>query len=75
MVSREYPIVQYSIETDTYTYEANLVLKHAKDKQPPVTVNGPIKFAIIKNDFYIQDEQGKEHKLVLVKKTLKESSQ
>ncbi len=75
MVSREYPIVQYSIETDTYTYEANLVLKHAKDKQPPVTVNSPIKFAIIKNDFYIQDEQGKEHKLVLVKKTLKTAEQ
>lgn len=75
MVSREYPIVQYSIETEAYTYEANLVLKHAKDKQPPVTVNGPIKFAIIKNDFYIQDEQGKEHKLVLVKKTLKTTEQ
>lgn len=75
MVSREYPIIEYTIETNTYTYEANLVLKHANDKQPPVTVNGPIKFAIVKSDFYIQDEQGKEHKLVLVKKTLKATSQ
>jgi hypothetical protein len=29
----------------------------------------------VKNDFYIQDEQGKEHKLVLVKKTMKPSGQ
>ena len=46
-----------------------------EEKQPPVTVNGPIKFAIVKNDFYIQDDQGKEHKLVLVKKTMKPSGQ
>jgi hypothetical protein len=75
MASHEYPIVQYIIETATYTYEANLVLHNAREKQPPVTVNGPIKFAIVKNDFYIQDDQGKEHKLVLVKKTMKPSGQ
>lgn len=75
MASREYPIVQYTIETATYTYEANLVLRNAKDKQPTVTVNGPIKFAIVKSDFYIQDEQGKERKLVLVKKTLRAAGQ
>jgi hypothetical protein len=75
MASREYPIVQYTIDTPGYVYQANLVLRHAKDKQPPLTVNGPIKFAIVKSDFYIQDEQGKEHKLVLVKKTLKTADQ
>jgi hypothetical protein len=41
MASHEYPIVQYIIETATYTYEANLVLHNAREKQPPVTVNGP----------------------------------
>ena len=70
-VSREYPIVQYTIETPQYVYEANLVLRRASDSQPLITVNGPIKFAIVKSDFFIQDEQGKQWKLVLAKKTLK----
>lgn len=71
LVGREYPIIRYIIETDTYTYEAELALRHKADKRPSLTVNGPIKFAVVKSDFYIQDEQGKEHKLVLAKKTLK----
>ena len=50
------------------------MLRHAKDKQPTVTVNGPIKFAIVKSDFYFQDEEGKQYKLVLAKKTLKAAS-
>jgi hypothetical protein len=74
MLSREYPIVRYTIDTDAYTYEADLVLRHAKDKQPTVTVNGPIKFAIVKSDFYFQDEEGKQYKLVLAKKTLTAAS-
>ncbi|MGA1998446.1 MAG: hypothetical protein ABSG52_00510 [Terriglobales bacterium] len=71
MISREYPIVRYTIDSDTYIYEADLVLRHAKAKQPAVTVNGSIKFAIVKSHFYIQDEEGKEFKLILVKKALK----
>jgi hypothetical protein len=71
LVGREYPIVRYTIETDSYTYEAELVLRHKADKRPSLTVNGPIKFALVKSDFYIQDEQGKEYKAVLAKKTLK----
>lgn len=71
MGSHEYPIVQYTIETDTYTYEADLVLVNARAKRPAVTVKGPIKFTIDKSNFYIQDEQGKQYKLVLDKKTLK----
>jgi hypothetical protein len=71
MVSREYPVVHYIVETDQYVYEADLVLRHKEDKQPAVTVNGPIKFAVVKSDLYVQDEHGKEFKLVSVKKTLK----
>ncbi|HEV2401455.1 MAG TPA: hypothetical protein VGS27_31255 [Candidatus Sulfotelmatobacter sp.] len=74
LVGREYPIIRYTIESPTYIYEADLVLKHKRDKQPSVTVNGPIKFAIVKSDFYILDEQGKEIKLTLAKKTLKQSN-
>ena len=72
MVSREYPIVRYVIDSDTYQYEAELALRHKRDNHPSVTVNGKIKFAIVNSDLYVQDEQGKEFKLTLVKKkTLK----
>lgn len=71
MGSHEYPIVQYTIETDLLTYQADLVLRRDRDKRPSLTIHGPIKFAILKSDFYIQDERGKEYKLVLDKKTLK----
>jgi len=73
LVGREYPIVHYVIDTPTYTYDADLVLRHPRDKQPAVTVNGPIKFAFVKSDMYVQDENGKEIKLTLTKKTLKQS--
>jgi hypothetical protein len=69
--SHEYPIVQYTIESSTYVYQVDLVLHRDRDKRPSVTVKGPIRFAIQKSDFYIQDEQGKEYKLVLDKKTLR----
>lgn len=70
LVGREYPIVHYTIDAPPYVYEADLVLKHRHDKQPTLTVNGPIKFAFVKSDLYIQDEQGKEIRLTLTKKTL-----
>jgi hypothetical protein len=71
MASREYPIVHYIVETDQYIYEADLVLRRKGKEQPAVTVNGPIKFAVVKSDLYVQDEQKKEFKLVSLKKTLK----
>jgi hypothetical protein len=71
LVGREYPIITYVIETDTYSYFAELVLKHKRDKRLSLTVNGLIRFAVVKSDFYIQDEQGKEYKAALAKKTLK----
>jgi hypothetical protein len=74
LVGREYPIVHYVIDTPAYAYEVNLVLRHRRDKRPAVTVNGPIKFAFVKSDIYIQDEGGKEIKLTLTKKTLKQGN-
>jgi hypothetical protein len=70
LVGRDYPVMRYVIDAGSYSYEAELALRHRHDKQPSVTVNGSIKFAILESDFYIQDEQSKEFKLVLVKKTL-----
>lgn len=74
LVQLHFVITHYFIESPTYIYEADLRLR-AKDRQPPVTVNGPIRFALVKNDFYIQDEDGREIKLMLVKKTLKSPGQ
>jgi hypothetical protein len=67
-------LVHYVIDTPTYTYDADLVLRHRRDKQPAVTVNGPIKFTFVKSDMYIQDEDGKEIKLRMTKKTLKQGN-
>jgi hypothetical protein len=72
VVGREYPIVHYVIDTPTYIYEADLALRHQRDKRPALTVNGPIKFAFAKSDLYIQDENGKEVEVKLTKKTLKQ---
>jgi hypothetical protein len=58
----------YFIETADYTYVAKRTLTRRGDKQVPVTVNDPVKFAIEKDDFYLLDEKGKEHKLTLEKK-------
>jgi len=74
VVGREYPIVHYVIDTPQYTYEADLVLRHQRDKRPALTVNGPIKFAFVKSDLYIQDENGKEIEVKLTKKTLKQGN-
>lgn len=65
-----YSIPHYTIETDKYLYET---IANGGDRRRalPVTVNGPLKYALIGNDFYIQDEQGKEHKMTVLKKTLK----
>lgn len=72
MNSHEYPIVQYTIDAGAYVYQVNLVLHNDREKRPAVTIKAPIKFALEKSDFYIQDEQGKQYKLVIDKKTLKD---
>lgn len=62
----------YTIETAEYVYVAKRTLVRRGDKQLSVTVNDPVKFAIEGQDFYLQDEHGKEHKLTLEKKTRKQ---
>jgi hypothetical protein len=59
MVSREYPIVHYIVETNQYVYEADLTLRHRRDKQPTLTVNGPVKFAVANSDV-IRPRRGRE---------------
>jgi len=67
-----YSVPHYVIETDEYRYE---VIGNGGDRRRalPVTINGPIKYAIVGTDLFVQDERGKEHKMTLVRKTLKVS--
>ena len=64
----------YTIETDAFIYNVELTLPNGRSKRPALTVNAPVKFTIEKSNFLIKDEQGKEYKLVIGKKTLKASS-
>lgn len=64
----------YAIESGDIIYTLKRTLTSRHDKQLRVTINGPVKFAIEKDDFYLLDEDGKEHKLSLESKRLKEKS-
>jgi hypothetical protein len=73
---RNSEIISYQIETSEMIYVAKQisvqVIRLAPDPKPlGLTINGPVKFAIEKSDFYLQDENGKEHKLILEKKIAK----
>ncbi len=61
----------YEIDAGDLVYVVKQALRHKRDKQLNLTVNAPVKFAIIKGDFYVLDEDGKEQKLSIEKKTLK----
>jgi hypothetical protein len=65
-----YSIPHYTIETDKYINEA-IANGGSRRRKLAVTINGPLNYALIGNDFYIQDEHGKEHKMTVLKKTLK----
>lgn len=44
------------------------------DKALNVTINGPVKFAVVGMDLYLVDDVGKVHKLAIATKTLKAAS-
>jgi hypothetical protein len=69
--TREIVVAHYTIDTPAYRYEANLILKHRRDHQLNVTVNGPLRFAFTGKKFYIIDEDGKQHELDFVQKIKK----
>lgn len=60
----------YLIDAGEYIYASHDV-RRSKDKTPPLTINGPVQFAIEKDHVYIKDEDGKEHDTKLIKKTPK----
>ncbi len=61
----------YHIDAGDLIYIAKRTLTSRGDKQLKVTTNAPIKFALVGDDFYILDEDGKEHKLSLEEKVAK----
>ena len=61
----------FVIEGDTEVYQAQEHIKWRWSKPANLTVNGPVKYAIEKRKLYVIDEDGKEHEMEVVKKTLK----
>ena len=61
----------FVIEGDTYVYQAQEHIKWRWSKPANLTVNGPVKFAIEKRKLYVIDDDGKEHEMEIVKKTLR----
>jgi|SRR5579884_378454 len=54
-----------------YIYVLKRTLRHRRDKELTVTVNAPIKFAIVGDDFFLMDDKGETHRLSLQKRSLK----
>ena len=52
-------------------YVAKRTLTSRRDKQVNVTINTQIKYAIVGSDFFLMDEDGKEHKMSIEEKIAK----
>jgi hypothetical protein len=61
----------FVIEGDHYVYLAQERLRWRWSKAANVTVNGPVKYAFEKRKLFVLDEDGKEHEMEIVKKTLR----
>jgi len=61
----------FVIEGDKYVYLAQERLRWRWSKAANVTINGPVKYPAEKRRLYIIDEDGKEHEMEIVRKTLR----
>ncbi len=61
----------FVIAGDQYVYLAQEHLKWRWSKPADLTVNGKVKYAVEKRKFYVIDDEGKEHEMEIVKKTLR----
>jgi len=74
MVGTQVRIVwHYTIDGGQYIYEADRTTNR-HDKALNVTINGPVKFAVVGMDLYLVDDEDKVHKLAIATKTLKTGS-
>jgi len=64
-------VTLYTIDDGKYLWVVSRRMVKKHDKPLNLTINAPVKFAIEKEDCYLLDDEGKEHKLVVEKKTLK----
>lgn len=63
----------YEIDAGDFIYVAKRTLYLRHDRQLHVTTNASVKFALSGDDFYLMDDEGKEHKLTLEEKRAKPS--
>ena len=61
----------FVIEGDQYVYLAQERLRWRWSKAANVTVNGLVRYVVDKRKLYVLDEDGKEHEMEIVKKTLR----
>jgi hypothetical protein len=61
----------FVIEGDKYVYLGQERLRWRWSKAANLTVNGPVKYAVEKRKLFVMDEDGKEHEMEIVKKTLR----
>jgi hypothetical protein len=61
----------FVIEGDQYVYLAQERLRWRWSKPANLTVNGPVKYAVEKRKLFVVDEDGKEHEMEIIKKTLR----
>jgi hypothetical protein len=61
----------FVIEGDQYVYLAQEHIKWRWSKPADLTVNGKVKYAVEKRTLYVIDDEGKEHEMEIVKKTLR----
>ena len=64
-------VTYYTIDDGKYLWVVSRRMTKKDDQPLDVTINAPVKFAIEHQDCYLLDDQGKEYKLVVEKKTLK----
>jgi hypothetical protein len=65
----------YTIDSGDMVYVAERGLRSSRDKPIPVTINKDVRFYIKGQELYLQDENGKEHKLTIEKQTAKTAGQ
>jgi hypothetical protein len=75
IASRRDDHMLYTIDAGDMIYVAERGLRSSRDKPIPVTINKDVRFHITGQDLYLQDENGKEHKLTIEKQTAKTAGQ
>jgi hypothetical protein len=57
--------------TNTYIWTGDLGWRWSKAAN--VTLNGRVRYAVEKRKLYVMDDEGKEHEIEIIKKTLRSS--